>query len=67
MKTSRDALQMAREAFAKQEETSRSLTTIQRGFSSIQYELADAKRNAEDLYRRMKVWRLDLSAKSNRI
>jgi len=53
LKTSRDAMQLAREAFAKQEETSRSLVQIQRGFGSIQYELDDAKRKAEDLFRRM--------------
>lgn len=54
LKTSTDAMQLAREAFAKQEETARSLTQIQRGFGSIQYELDDARRNAQDLYRRMK-------------
>jgi len=54
LKTSTDAMQLAREAFAKQEETSRSLTQIQRGFVTISYELDQAKSNAEDLFRRMK-------------
>ena len=54
-------MQLAREAFAKQEETSRSLVQIQRGFGSIQYELDDAKQKAEDLFRRMQQCRDEAS------
>ena len=64
LRTSTDAMQLAREAFAKQEETSRSLTQIQRGFGSMQYELDEAKRNAEDLFRRMMV-RENISEEQN--
>jgi hypothetical protein len=50
---------LAREAFEKQEQASRSLAQLQRGFGPLQYELNDLKAYAVSVYKSTKECRAE--------